>query len=238
MLDANDIRRVLVVTAHPDDVDFGSGGTIATWTDAGVYVAYCIVTDGDAGGFDPSVPRSEIGGIRQREQTAAANALGVHDLVFLGYPDGRLEPTLELRRDISREIRRFTPDVVVTQSPVRDFGRVYSSHPDHLAAGEAAMCAVYPDSRNPFTFTELMDEGFEPHTVRETWIMGGQTPNRFVDTTAQFDRKISALRCHESQHTDPEGMKARVRMWNETLGRQGGLPEGHTAESYQVVETG
>ena len=231
------IKRVLVVTAHPDDVDFGSAGTVANWTDDGVYVAYCIVTNGDAGGFDPGVARVDIGGIRQREQTAAAKELGVSDLVFLGYPDGRLECTMELRRDISREIRRFTPDVVLCQSPARDFERVYASHPDHMAAGEATMCAVYPDARNPFTFTELMDEGFEPHSARQVWIMGGPAPDRFIDTTHQFERKLAALHCHESQHTDPVMMASRVREWNSSVARAGGLPEGRLAESFRVMDT-
>jgi LmbE family N-acetylglucosaminyl deacetylase len=233
-----DFQRVLVVTAHPDDVDFGAAGTIATWTDRGVDVAYCIVTDGDAGGFDPSVPRDQIAGIRQREQTAAAAVIGVTNLQFLGYPDGRLESNLDLRKDISREIRRYQPDIVLAQSPVRNFERIYGSHPDHLAAAEATMCAVYPDARNPFTFTELIDEGFEPHSARQVWIMGGGTAsNHVVDTTEQFDRKIQALLCHESQHTDPVGLVGRIRGWNESLATQGGLPAGRTAEIFQIVDT-
>ena len=235
---ADQTKRVLIVTAHPDDVDFGAAGTVANWTDAGVEVAYCIVTDGDAGGFDPSVPRGNIAGIRRTEQIAAAKELGVDEVRFLGYPDGRLEVSLDLRRDISREVRRWRPDVVVTQSPQRDFRSVYGSHPDHLAAGEAAICAVYPDSRNPFVFTELLDEGFEPHTVRQVWVMSAQAPDRFVDTTQQFDRKIAALLRHESQHSDPEGMRVRVRSWNAALAATGGLPEGSLAEAFVVIETG
>ncbi len=142
-----DVERVLVVTAHPDDVDFGAAGTVATWTDAGYEVTYCIVTDGDAGGFDPDVPRSEIAGIRQAEQRAAAAEVGVTDVRFLGYPDGRLYVTHELRRDISRVIREVRPQRVVTQSPDRNYARIYASHPDHLATGEAVLCAVYPDAR-------------------------------------------------------------------------------------------
>jgi LmbE family N-acetylglucosaminyl deacetylase len=237
MTDERPVRRVLTVTAHPDDVDFGSAGTIASLTDAGVEVGYCLVTNGDAGGFDPSVPRSEIASIRQREQTAAAKVVGVDHLVFLGYPDGAVQPTLQLRKDISREIRRFKPDVVITQNPNWDFNRIYGSHPDHRYTGEATLCAVYPDARNPFTFTDLLDEGFEPHSAWQVWIAGGPKPTKFVDTTQQFDRKIEALLCHESQHQNPDGMKARVRAWNEELARVGGLPEGHTAEAYLVVET-
>lgn len=231
------VNRVLVVTAHPDDVDFGAAGTIATLTDAGVEVAYCIVTNGDAGGFDPSTPRTEIPRIRQEEQTAAAKEVGVSELHFLGYPDGSVEVTLQLRKDISREIRRFKPDVVMTQSPVRDFTRIYGSHPDHLAVAEATMSAVYPDARNPFTFTDLIDEGFEPHTAWQIWIMGGPNPNKWVDTTDQFDRKIRALLCHESQHQNPQGMTERIRGWNEAIAKNGGLPEGRTAEMFHVVET-
>ncbi len=233
-----EFQRVLVVTAHPDDVDFGAAGTIAGWTDQGIEVGYCIVTDGDAGGFDPTVPRHEIAGIRQREQTAAGEAIGVRDLRFLGYPDGRVAATLELRMDISREIRRFRPDIVLAQSPIRNFERIYTSHPDHLAVGEATMCAVYPDARNPFTFTELIEEGFEPHATRQVWLMGGGPgPTHAVDTTAQFDRKIEALRCHVSQHQDPDGLSVRIRAWNETLATQNGLPAGRTAEIFQIIDT-
>ncbi len=237
MAEPRTIQRVLVVTAHPDDVDFGAAGTIANWTDAGVDVTYCIVTDGDAGGFDPAVPRNAIAGIRQEEQTAAAKAVGVSNLVFLGYPDGAVVASLALRKDISREIRRAKPDVVLCQSPVRDFTRIFSSHPDHLAAAEATMCAVYPDARNPFTFTDLMEEGFEPHTAWQIWIMGGPNPNHYVDTTTNFERKIAALLCHESQHQDPENMSRRVRGWNETLAKSASFPEGATAECFLIVET-
>ncbi len=237
MADERPIKRVLSITAHPDDVDFGSAGTIAGLTDAGVEVGYCIVTNGDAGGFDPAVPRTDIAGIRQREQRAAAAMVGVDTLVFLGYPDGQVQPTLDLRRDISREIRRFKPDVVITQSPNWDFSRIYGSHPDHRYTGEAALCAVYPDARNPFTFTELIDEGFEPHSAWQVWLAGGPQPNKYVDTTEQFERKIRALLCHESQMPNPEGMQQRIRGWNETLAQAGGLPAGATAEAYTVIET-
>src|SRR5437879_10068274 len=203
-------ERALVVTAHPDDVDFGAAGTIATWTDAGIEVTYCIVTDGDAGGFDPAVPRSEIPRIRRAEQTAAAAVVGVHDVEFLGYPDGALELSIDLRRDVSRVIRRVRPQRVVTQSPERVWDRLFASHPDHLAAGEATVCAVYPDARNPFAFPELLEEGLEAHTVPELWLMAGRTRNRFVDVTDTFDKKLAALRCHVSQLPDPERLEERL----------------------------
>jgi LmbE family N-acetylglucosaminyl deacetylase len=144
------VERILVVTAHPDDVDFGNAGSVARWTDAGIEVAYCVCTSGEAGGFDRSVPRATMVEIREAEQRAAAKVVGVTDVTFLRYPDGRLESSFDLRRDISRVIRRVRPQRVLTQSPERNFQRVYASHPDHLAAGEATMAAVYPDARNPF----------------------------------------------------------------------------------------
>jgi LmbE family N-acetylglucosaminyl deacetylase len=232
------VERVLVVTAHPDDVDFGAAGSVATWTGAGIEVAYCIITDGDAGGFDPAVPRTEIPRIRRAEQTVAAAEVGVTDLEFLGYPDGRLEVTMELRRDISRVIRRVRPQRVLCQSPERNWDRLFASHPDHLAAGEATVCAVYPDSRNPFAFPELLADGFDPWAVSELWVMAQNVPTRFVDITEAVDRKIAALRAHVSQHTDPDGVEAMVRAWLVASGAAAGLAEGRSAEGFRVVPTG
>lgn len=237
MLADSEVERVLAITAHPDDVDFGAAGTVAAWTDAGIHVTYCIVTDGDAGGFDPAVPRDAIAGIRRAEQTAAAKEVGVHDLVFLGYPDGRLMPTLELRRDLSRVIRQVRPQRVICQCPERNFNRIYASHPDHLAAGEAALCAVYPDARNPFTFTELIAEGLEAWTVQEVWMSGGPNPQHAVDITDQLDRKIAALMRHESQLPDPSRIEGIVRSWGATQAAQFGLGDGRAAETFQIIDT-
>ncbi len=238
MLDEAEVQRALVVTAHPDDVDFGAAGTVAAWTDAGIEVTYCIVTDGDAGGFDPSVSRSDIGRMRRREQADAAKVLGVHDLVFLAYPDGRLEASLELRGDIARVIRQVRPDRVLTQSPERNYERIGTSHPDHLAAGEATICAVYPDSRNAFAFPDLLADGLEPWAVRELWLMAAPNPNRVVDTTDQLERKMQALLAHESQHPDPAAMEKRVRARSAATAERLGLPKGRFAEAFLVVETG
>lgn len=238
MVSDDEIARILVITAHPDDVDFGAAGTVASWTDTGIDVAYCVVTDGDAGGFDPDVPRTQIGAIRRAEQEAAAKVVGVSDVTFLGYPDGRLVVSTELRRDISRQIRRFRPERVVCQSPQRNYERIFASHPDHLAAGEASLCAVYPDARNEFAYPDLIDEGWAPHTVREVWMMGAPTPNRWVDTTDMFDRRLQAILAHESQITDPSGLEARMRGWGEALAAAAGLPAGHVAEGFQVIATG
>lgn len=231
--------RILVIAAHPDDVDFGSAGTIASWTDAGASVSYCIVTSGEAGGSDRSVSRAEMVRIRQAEQTAAAKQVGVHDLRFLGYPDGQVEPTLELRRDLARAIRQLRPERVVCPSPERNYARLGVGHPDHRAVGSAALDAVYPDARNPFAFPELLaDEDLEPWTVREVWISGGPTPDHYVDVTATFTRKIAALRSHASQISDPDGLERRLRGWLASTAAAAGLPDGSLAEAFQVLQTG
>lgn len=230
--------RILVVTAHPDDVDFGAGGTVASWTDEGHRVEYCLVTRGEAGGFDASMPRTDVGRLRLDEQRAAAAILGVAAVHDLGFSDGSVEPTLELRREISAMIRTVKPDRVLTQSPERRWDRIFASHPDHLATGEATMCAVYPDARNEFAFPELLHErALEPHTVPETWVMGGPSPRHAVDVTAQFDRKLAALECHASQHHDPAGMRERVVAWGRAVAEANGLGPDRLAEAFLVVAT-
>jgi LmbE family N-acetylglucosaminyl deacetylase len=236
MDDTTGVRRVLVVTAHPDDVDFGAAGTVAAWVKAGLEVAYCIATDGDAGGTDRSVPRPDMARLRQAEQRAAAAELGVTDITFLGYPDGRLAPTVELRRDVSRVVRLFRPDRLVCQSPERNWDRIGASHPDHLAAGEAAVCAAYPDARNPFAHPELLAEGLEPHAVRELWVMASPRPNRAVDITDTFGRKVVALRCHDSQVSHEVDLEGRLREWAAAGALWAGLGDGRLAEVFQAVD--
>jgi LmbE family N-acetylglucosaminyl deacetylase len=238
VLSDSEIERVLVINAHPDDVDFGAAGTIALWTDAGIEVTYCIVTDGDAGGRDESMPRAEMAQLRRAEQTAAAKHVGVHDLRFLGYPDGRLEPTLALRRDLARVIRQVRPDRLACPSPERNYLRIGASHPDHRAVGSAALDAVYPDARNPFAFPELLaEEELAPWTVREVWLPGGPTPNHYVDISSTFGRKVAALRAHESQTGHMTGLEDFLRGWLTRAAAQGGLPEGSLAEAFQVIDT-
>jgi LmbE family N-acetylglucosaminyl deacetylase len=232
-----EIERALVVVAHPDDVDFGSGGTIATWTKAGIEVTYCLVTNGDAGGFDPDVPRREIAGIRQAEQRAAAAEVGVSDVRFLGYPDGALYVTHELRRDISRVIRDVRPQRVLTQSPERNYERIYASHPDHLATGEATLAAVYPDARNPFAHLDLAAEGYEAWAVPEVWIATADRPNHFVDVTDVVERKVAALRQHVSQTAHMTDLEAMVRGWLTAHAEKAGWEPGRLAEGYRVVDT-
>lgn len=240
MLQPHEIERALVITAHPDDVDFGAAGTVANLTDAGVTVTYCLVTDGQAGGYDESVSRPRMAAIRREEQTKAAAEVGVTDLCFLGYMDGEVEFDLELRHCLSRVIRQVRPQVVLTQSPTINITSVYGSHADHVATGRAAWTAVYPDARNPFAHPELLTSGLEPWSVDEIWVMfgSGQVGEvvETVDITAQIERKIRALRCHASQHPDPDALEARVRQWWGELAVQGGLAEGSYAERFLVAD--
>lgn len=240
VLKPDQIERALVVTAHPDDVDFGAAGTVANLTDAGAEITYCLVTDGQAGGFDDSISRREMAAIRREEQTKAAAEVGVTDLVFLGHMDGEVQFSMELRHEISRVIRQVRPQVVITQSPQINVTSVYGSHADHVATGQATWAAVYPDARNPFAFPELLTSGYEPWAADEIWIMFGSglptEPPTFVDITSQIDRKIRALRCHVSQHRDPDTLEGNVRAWWGQIAVEGGLPDGSFAERFYVVD--
>jgi len=230
-------ERALVVVAHPDDIDFGSAGTVAMLSGLGVDVSYCLVTSGDAGGDNATNTFEERAAIREAEQTAAAKEVGVSDLTFLGYPDGQVEVTLGLRRDIARVIRRQRPELVITQSPERNWERIFSSHPDHMAAGEATMRAVYPDARNPHAFPELLDEGLKPHSVSSVWLAGSPNPSMVVDITDTFERKIEALRRHESQVGEREDLDTMLRRWARGIAKAAGLGKGRLAEGFRVVAT-
>ncbi|MGH1492101.1 MAG: PIG-L deacetylase family protein [Acidimicrobiales bacterium] len=230
-------ERVLVVVAHPDDIDFGTAGTVAALTDAGSHVAYCLATSGDAGDDDMSVTQAALAELREGEQTAAGAEVGVTDLHWLHHPDGRVLNSLELRRDISRIIRIERPTVVITQSPERNWDRIYGSHPDHLATAEATVAAVYPDSRNPRAHPELLEEGHKPHTVDKMWVMG-LNPNLTIDITDVFDRKIAALQAHKSQ-TGWMGdrLPKLLTEWATERAAKAGLPEGRLVETFRLVNT-
>ncbi len=231
--------RVLAIGAHPDDIDFCAGGTLARWVGSGSTVSYCVVTDGDAGGHDRSVARAAMPSIRRDEQRAAATTIGASEVVFLGYRDGSLAVTCELRRDLARVIRRFRPDAIVCQSPQRNWlARVQANHPDHLAVGEATLCAVYPDARNPFAYPELLEEGLEPYHVPAVWIANPMYPNRVVDVTDTLGAKVAALAQHESQlPAGAEQMERHVRGDAERVADTTALGAGRMGEAFQLVVT-
>lgn len=233
----SEIKRVLVVMAHPDDCDFGAGGTIAQWTSQGIEVSYCIITNGDQGGEESGIPVDEMAKVRQQEQRDAGRALGVTEITYLNYRDGWLMPSIELRKEIVKAIRIAKPDRMVVQSPERNWERIYSSHPDHLAAGETAIQAVYPDARNPFAFPELKAAGLEPWRVREVWITGSPTPNHFVDISETFSKKMAALHAHVSQTAHNKELENMVRSWGERNAEANGLAQGRVAEIFKVIST-
>ncbi|ADB30349.1 LmbE family protein [Kribbella flavida DSM 17836] len=228
----DEIERVLVVAAHPDDIDFGAAGTVATWTKAGLEVHYCLVTDGQAGGFEPDRDRAEMPAVRRAEQTAAAEHVGVRDLHFLGYIDGRVEPTPELVRDLVRVIRQVRPHRLVGQSPERFWSRLQVSHPDHLATGEATVRAFYPAAGNPFAFPELDEQAWD---VGELWMMEHPERNHYVDVTDTVDQKLAALMSHQSQHPDPDNLPTMIRQWLRENAAEAGLPANHYAEPFTVI---
>jgi LmbE family N-acetylglucosaminyl deacetylase len=200
-------KVAVVVVAHPDDAEFGAAGTVATWVSEGWEVHYVICTDASGGGADDAADvgaeaRKVISGIRKGEQRAACDVLGVRDVVFLDYPDGLLQPSVELRRALVRIFRRLRPSRVLCQSPQRTWTPAYSIgryHPDHLAAGEATIAAVYPATQNGWDFPELLEEGLLPHKISEVYFMGAPNPNVAIDISEHWQKKVAALRAHSSQ---------------------------------------
>ncbi len=230
------IERVLCFTAHPDDIDFGAAGTVAAWTAAGVQVSYCIMTDGDAGGFDPE-QREEIVRLRVAEQQRAAALVGVTDIHYLHQRDGYLEPSHEVMREVVRLIRQLRPDVVVSMHPERNWNRIQKSHPDHLAVGEAVTRAVYPALENPFAYPELAESGLEAYKLPWLWLFAGpeERENHFVDVTEHVESKLAAIHIHVSQHPDVDAMERTVRGLMLGTGARAGLPAGRSAEAFHVV---
>lgn len=227
-------KTVLVVVAHPDDIDFGIAGTAAALTAAGSHVAYRIATSGEAGGPD-EMDRAELKAMRESEQRAAGSAVGVTDVEFLGLPDGHLEFNVALRKEISKAIRSVKPDVLISQNPERRWESVYGSHPDHLAVGQATIAAAYPDSRNPHFCPELLDEGYEPHTVPELWVSGLAPTDVFIDITDVFDKKVKALSSHTSQVAWIEDIDKLLREWAARNADANGFPEGTLIEAFRRI---
>jgi LmbE family N-acetylglucosaminyl deacetylase len=216
-LDEMEFDRALVVFAHPDDAEFLCGGTVASWTSEGIEVEYVCATDGSAGWNGPDLSRSEIAGIRAREMRDAAAVLGVGDVAFLGFADGMLEPNLELRKAITREVRRVRPDVILTFDPSRRWsGRSYINHPDHRAVGDAVLAVVSCDAPTRPQFPELVDAGYEPFKVPALWLATDpKKADRFVDISGTIDKKIDSLRAHSSQleNMGEEDIDAKMRTW-------------------------
>jgi LmbE family N-acetylglucosaminyl deacetylase len=224
-------QRVLAIVAHPDDIEFGMAGSIAHWIDAGATVTYCIITDGAAGSNEPDTDLAELARTREAEQRAAAAALGVTDVRFLGYHDGTLEPTIALRRDLTRIIRELRPDRVVTMDPTTLFARdTYINHPDHRAAGEAAVYATFPSAGSRPIFPELLAEGLEPHNVTDLYMVLSETPDLAIDITPTFERKMAALLAHKSQLG--EDVAEWIREMNAEIGKLAGV---ELAEAFRVI---
>lgn len=218
-----DIERALVISAHPDDPEFGAGGTVAAWSDAGVEVTYVIVTDGSKGSDDRAHTPESLSELREREQRAAADVLGVKEVRFLGLPDGEVQPDLSLRHMLTREIRRARPDVVVTHDPATFYFDHYINHPDHRAVGQAALDAVFPTARDFLNAPHLLEEGLEPHIVGEVYLTLSLAPDHFVDIEGTIERKLKALAEHASQIRDMAGLAERMRERHRTLAEGHGM---------------
>ena len=225
---------ILIVVAHPDDIEFGSGGSAAAWTAQGANVVYCIVTDGAGGSNSADMTPERLVAIRRQEQTAAAAKAGVSDVHYLGYRDGELVATVDLRRHITRLIRQIKPNRVVIMDPtavlISGEGFDYINHPDHRAAGEAALYAVFPSSGSRLVMPELLDEGLEPHNVSELYLVMSDKPNIAVDITAAWEQKVVALLEHRSQVD--ESVVDEIRAWAVEAGKEAGV---ELAETYRVM---
>ncbi|MFQ3566016.1 MAG: PIG-L deacetylase family protein [Aggregatilineales bacterium] len=226
--------RILIIAAHPDDIEFGAGGAAAVWSAAGATVSYCIVTNGAAGSNDVDIDYRVLVARRQEEQIEAARLVGVHDVHFLGYGDGTLEPTIALRRELTRLIRRLRPDRVVIMDPttvlVQNDGFSYINHPDHRASAEAALYAVFPSAESRPIFPELLAEGLEPHHVNEVYLMLTEKANTAVDITEFVEQKYRALLAHRSQLD--ESVIDMVRSWDAAAGQQANVAY---AELFRVM---
>ena len=222
-LDAS-LQKILCISAHPDDNEFTVAGSVARWTREGRAVVFCLVTSGSAGTNEYTPSSDGLVPIRERECRDAAAILGVKELEFLGYADGTVEPTIALRRDLTRIIRRHKPDVVLCSDPtVRWYGNVYLNHPDHRAVASAALDAVFPSSETRSIFPELLAEGLEPHKVKEVLISGAMPPDTWIDITDTFEVKCAALKAHASQVGPGEWVEPLLRGWAEETGKQAGV---------------
>ena len=232
MTDRTEYERGMAVFAHTDDAEYGFSGTVATWCRNGMEIVYVVCTDSSKGSSDPNVDPRELALLRRKEQENAARVLGVKEVRFLDYEDSLLQPTLELRRDIAREIRRFRPNVVICQSPLRSLNsNGHIGHPDHLAAGEATLSAVFPTARDHLSFPELLKEGFQPHKVREVLVSDTEYADTWIDVTDAIDTAADALAQHASQVGDRD-TKEQIQTGRARTGEPKGIPFAEAFRSF------
>ncbi len=230
--------RILIIVPHPDDIEFEAAGNITKWVEEGAHITSCIITNGAGGSNDINVDLTKLIHTRHEEQLAAAKVLGVKDVIFLDYPDGALQATLDLRRDLTRIVRKVKPNRVLLHDPTSFWlghGKVwdYINHPDHRASGEAALYAVFPSAESRPIFPELLAEGYEPHHVNEVYLMTAASPNLKIDISNYIDKKIEAILCHKSQVDESIG--PMVRVWDGARGERIGV---QYAEYFQSIMLG
>ncbi len=231
-------KRVLTIFAHPDDAEFSCGGTIARWAAEGHHITMCVVTNGDRGSDDPAMTPGQLAETRFVEQWDAARILGVEDVIFLGWQDGMVVADLDLRRDLTRIVRRVRPDIVILGDPgIRYYGTEYINHPDHNAVAEAALGAVFPSAGNRLYFPELLIEGLEPIKIREVYMSNPAEPETWIDVSDYMETKINALRAHKCQmgDWDPNDM---VRQWNAEDGKKSDPPVAYAEDFRRFLTSG
>ena len=225
-------ESAMAIVAHPDDIEFSCAGTLARWSNNGTRISYVICTSGDVGFDEPNMTKEKAAQIREAEQLAAADIVGASEVIFLHEPDGLLQPTIELRKKLVREIRRFQPEVVMCGDPTIVWaGNDYINHPDHRAAATAALDATFPAAGQPQLFEELAKEGLQAHKPRKVYVTSWRGADYFVDIEETIEIKIDALRAHKSQMKDwdPDDF---IRKW---AAESGEGKEMTYAEGFRVV---
>lgn len=228
-MSAEEHQRVMVVVAHPDDMEFSSAGTVAKFIREGHEVVLVQCTSGDKGTARRDITSEELAALREEEEREACRRLGVQHVEFLRLGDGELMPDLNFREKIVRQIRKHRPDIVITHDPFRP----YALHPDHRAVGITTVDSVYPTARDPLYFPEHLDEGLEPHKVAELWLFGAEYPDTYIDISDTFEAKIHALRAHVSQVGEAKDLEERIRQRAAEVGEPQGIA---LAEAFKVIK--
>jgi LmbE family N-acetylglucosaminyl deacetylase len=232
----SDVKRALVIVAHPDDADFICAGTCIQMAQQGIEVTYMVLTNGDKGNHNPEITRNQLIAMRQIEQRQAAARSGIHEVLFMGEEDGFLRPRKSIRKRVTREIRRIRPELIICTHPDRYFvGEGYINHPDHRNAGLVAIEAIFPAADNPMFYPDMADEGYHPHKIKYLYVHGHDQPDLKVDITQEIHTKVDAILCHTSQFSDPAGAQKR---WLETWGETQEDGSIHYFESFKVMKFG